>query len=79
MQKQMLESWVKEISEVTSVWLKLNIKDNFFEIESSYRNNYLMKISQIVTIRKIDQAFLIKTEGGFLFIDTVSNKVSCGI
>lgn len=79
MEREQVKAWIEEISSVTSVWLKLNMDETFLKIESCYRNTYLMKPDDILAIRLIDEDFLIKTNGGFLYIDTSDNKIITGI
>lgn len=79
MEREQVKAWIEEISSVTSVWLKLNMEETFLKIESCYRNTYMMKPGDILTIRSIDEDFLIKTNGGFLYIDTSDNKIITGI
>lgn len=79
MEREMINAWIKEIENVASVWMTAHIENNFLVIDTCYRNRYIAKPSQILTIRKIDEAIIIKSEGGFIYIDLVENRVTTGI
>lgn len=79
MEREQLEAWMKEIENVASVWLSTKIENDMLVIDSCYRNRYIAKPAQILTIRKIDEAIIIKSEGGFIYIDLKENRVTTGI
>lgn len=82
MQQEILMNFVKDIEEVTSRFLNFETEGNILKITHNtlYKNMYLLKISEIETIRKIDDCFLIVTEQkSFLYIDTLSCKITTGL